>query len=603
MRRARFRFAVILLTLLPLCVPAAAGFYLRPHLQNITPEGITIIWETDEACVGAVEYGLETALDKQAAESQPTQIHKVRLTGLQPESTYAYRVRAGNDTFSSSFKTAPSTDRPIRFVVVGDSRRWEKRWEETAMAAHALQWNPEFFLNMGDLVNSGHRYEQWPEHFSRFSDFNHRLMMITARGNHEGSRLRDVENDWFAKYHEFPGEGEPFASFEWGNTHLVVLSGDVPVQEAASWLDAHLAGVKKRHVIVTQHYPIYCTGYRTPTDSRKEVGKTYAALAEVLEKHSVPLFLTGHTHIYERTYPIRRGQRDDRQGVTHLIQGGDINSNFPDWWTAVGDDPSTMAKPTYTLVECKEDRIELRSFCWSTAENRIIQIDRHIIWRDESVPAATFASLRDRAGQELLNAIEELGAMAYAPAVPTLAAYLGNPDAAVRRAAASALRAIGTPEASEALAPHLDNADVIVRREAARAVEIAMPSTAITTIVHHATNPGQDAAVRSALIGALHLRAPQRTAYETALAVLESDAPPLVRQRAAYAIGVLATKPNVRKLTKVFNTEQDRYVLMRLAHTLNNLTGHAQSLDDKGPLAISKPGQRRQFIQEWLKGD
>ena len=59
-------------------------------------------------------------------------------------------------------------------------------------------------------------------------------MMVTARGNHEGSQMRDVENDWFAKYHELPGEGEPFAAFDWGNTHFVLISYEsTPV--AAPW--------------------------------------------------------------------------------------------------------------------------------------------------------------------------------------------------------------------------------------------------------------------------------------------------------------------------------------------------------------------------------
>ena len=45
--------------------------------------------------------------------------------------------------------------------------------------------------------------------------------------------------------------------------------------------------------------------------------------------------------------------------------GGDINGNYPEWWTAVADDRNTQSKPTYTVVQCKDDEMELRTFCWS----------------------------------------------------------------------------------------------------------------------------------------------------------------------------------------------------------------------------------------------
>ncbi len=84
-----------------------------------------------------------------AAEPQPSKIHKVRITGLQPDTVYAYKVRSGSEeAFEAEFKTAPAVERPIAFAVIGDSRRWEERWQETEMGRHLMQWEPEFVLNM-----------------------------------------------------------------------------------------------------------------------------------------------------------------------------------------------------------------------------------------------------------------------------------------------------------------------------------------------------------------------------------------------------------------------------------------------------------------------
>ena len=135
---------------------SAESFYIRPHLQNITADGATVIYQTDVDGRATVEYGPEGNFDQSVESAEDATIRKVRITGLEPESTYSYRVTVGDEAFESRFKTAPlpDNDREIVFVVFGDSRRWDNRFEETAMAQHALQWDPEFFVINGDLVNN-----------------------------------------------------------------------------------------------------------------------------------------------------------------------------------------------------------------------------------------------------------------------------------------------------------------------------------------------------------------------------------------------------------------------------------------------------------------
>ncbi len=57
----------------------------------------------------------------------------------------------------------------------------------------------------------------------------------------------------------------------------------------------------------------------------------------------------------------------------------------------------------------------------------------------------------------------------------------------------------------------------------------------------------------------------------------------------------------MRTLTRLVEKESDAYVLLRLAYTLNRLTGKRVSLDAKGALGISKPGRRRAFVETWLE--
>ena len=71
-----------------------------PYLQNVTPDGATIMYQTNVLCSSKVEFGTDTAALKSARQLVGGQEmvhdiqHKVRLDSLIPGATYFYRVRA-----------------------------------------------------------------------------------------------------------------------------------------------------------------------------------------------------------------------------------------------------------------------------------------------------------------------------------------------------------------------------------------------------------------------------------------------------------------------------------------------------------------------------
>ncbi|MDR2697375.1 MAG: hypothetical protein LBB40_02745, partial [Holophagales bacterium] len=66
-----------------------------PYLQELTADGVTILWTTNQPCVGRVEYGTDE-LTKTAQTvrhgliSANTTHHAVRVTGLKPGQKYQY---------------------------------------------------------------------------------------------------------------------------------------------------------------------------------------------------------------------------------------------------------------------------------------------------------------------------------------------------------------------------------------------------------------------------------------------------------------------------------------------------------------------------------
>ena len=266
----------------------------------------------------------------------------------------------------------------------------------------------------------------------------------------------------------------------------------------------------------------------------------------------------------------------------------------------VTDDPATMAEPTYTIVRSQADRMVVRTFAWSPPKQAIVEIDHNVIVRDEAIPAAVLEGLAGQEGPDLVATIEALGAMIHGPAAPALLAYLGHADLAVRRAAATALRAIGESGVVESLTAYLEDPDLPVRREVARAFEIALPESLAKTVVPYIKDAGQDDVVRVRLIGALQLHAPAKLAMTALKDVLESDAPEAVRQRAAHALAHRAEEKDIKTLTRIVEDESDPFVMSCLAYRLNKLTRQRISLRGDAPLAQSAPGQRKEFIDKWL---
>jgi len=600
-KKTIFRCAALSFVLLASLWACAEGFHIPPHVQNVTTDGATLIWETQDESVSVVEYGPEGQYAQRAADAGGVKIHRVRITGLSPDTVYSYRVRAGAEERGDKFKTAPAGQRPIVFAVLGDSRRWEERWQENGITEHMMQWNPEFVINTGDLVLNGQEHDLWTEHFQRFAGFSSKLMMAAARGNHEGPRTGEPNKDWFARYHELPGKGEPFSVFDWGNSHFVLISMDY-VPKCAAELEQDLAANTRKNAFVVFHSPVYCTGYFSPEDARKEDGGDAKEIRAILDKYNVPVHLAGHTHIYERSWPIRNNQRDDAHGTTYIVQGGDINANYPDWWSAVTDNRETQSKPTYTIFSCGDDRIEHRTFAVATAAKGFIEVDHQIIWRDEAVPKAALAGLQGKKGADLAKAIEEVGAMVYAPAARELSAHLTAPDPAVKRAAATALRRTGSPDAADACMKGLEDGDPQVARELARALEIMMPERLAKQAAKKLQDGRLDGQARVSLVGALQFHASPGLARKTILPLVKEEGTPKeLRCRAAYALATVAEKKDIRTLTKLFENEADAYVTVRLAVVLNKLTGKLNAVDGKSALAKSSPGQRAEFVQKWLQ--
>lgn len=303
---------------------------VEPYLQYPTPTEIRILWETTRASTSVVYAGpSKTQLTKyegKFARNPSSLVHQVHLTGLKPESHYVYRIESVDDQGRKvespllTFRTAPDTERAIRFTIVGDTQDQPK--VNTRIAEHMWNERPDFFMIVGDLVGSGANKKHWVgDFFGSMRPLLSRVPLIPVIGNHEGdARL----------YYDYMSVPEPeyWYRFTYGPVEFFVVdtNRDVKVgSEQYKWLEKALASSKAKWKFVAHHHPPFSSdeddygnlweGQSTRGDLRLR------GLVQLYEKHNVDIVWTGHIHSYERTWPIRQ-LKASPEGPVYIVCGG-----------------------------------------------------------------------------------------------------------------------------------------------------------------------------------------------------------------------------------------------------------------------------------------
>ena len=197
-----------------------------PYLQCPTMDGMTVVWFSEENVWGTVAVELAgkgvlmrsepvpaLAVSEGWSEKwRPTKmperyLHEVVVSGLQPDTLYAYKVAHGRDKFAGSFRTAPGRDtlRPIRVIAFADSetepdvKRQTVRGkpypitEDEGFAANlkAIRARrPDLLIIAGDLVQHGGEQEDWERFFAHVSgspkgSLAGGVPIVAALGNHD----------------------------------------------------------------------------------------------------------------------------------------------------------------------------------------------------------------------------------------------------------------------------------------------------------------------------------------------------------------------------------------------------------------------------------
>ncbi len=337
-----FRAAVLgSLLLLPAAAAAAPQSVKLSWASADAGRSMAITWVTDATAPTSIEYGINSTSENALTGNMPDNIvgigylHEIEITGLQPDTTYRYRVgSAGDWSPEYTFKTAPVDQcTPFSFVSLGDARSQNSRgpslnWSSIHQEAEAA--GAEFFLNGGDLVKEGTEIAQWAQWLIDSDAVNPFKPMMPAIGNHDdgpGDGNSANYNRLFALPTNPVTGTEDYYYFVYNN--LVVFSMSTQTFEdwgaQTQWLIDVAAQHPNKWKLAYFHHPVYTTETRAfgiqVGHEPNEKGQN-SAYGPAFDTAGIDVVIQSHNHIYERFAPLRYDPSDPEQGQVVGQYGG-----------------------------------------------------------------------------------------------------------------------------------------------------------------------------------------------------------------------------------------------------------------------------------------
>jgi hypothetical protein len=302
-----------------------------PYLQMGTPTGVTVRWRTDEPTESIVRYGVASDnLHLVASHPELKTEHVVKLSGLNAATRYFYSVGDLSENFAGPagcfFHTSPPAGihKPTRVWVIGDCGTFNtgagnQVGVRDAYYAYSADRHTDVWLALGDNAYfSGTDAEYQANFFNIYPTLLRQSVLWSTIGNHETYAVPAGEQIPYLDMFTFPTSGEAggvasgtekYYSFNHANIHFVCLDSELSDRTLQgpmlTWLRADLEANTSDWLIAFWHSPPYSKGSHDSDNLADNFGNMRdmrVNAVQLLESHGVDLVLSGHSHIYERSY-------------------------------------------------------------------------------------------------------------------------------------------------------------------------------------------------------------------------------------------------------------------------------------------------------------
>ncbi|HXG47834.1 MAG TPA: metallophosphoesterase family protein [Methylomirabilota bacterium] len=313
--------------------PPGVELVRGPYLQLGTRTSITIRWRTNLPVDSRVRYGLAPdQLTEVVTAPGPTTEHSMRLADLAANTKYYYAIGTSTNQLAGDathyFVTAPAAPKPVRIWALGDCGTASagvdgSRQVRDAFYRFAGHREPDVWLMLGDnAYYSGEDHEYQVAVFETYHEMLRRCVLWSTLGNHETyAQLNPYPAIPYFDIFDLPTAGEAggvpsgtehYYSFDYANIHFVCLDSEESIRQTGlpmlDWLEQDLAANTNEWTIVFWHSPPYTKGSHNSDSRSDSAGRLFQMrtnVVPILEAHGVDLVLNGHSHSYERSYPLR----------------------------------------------------------------------------------------------------------------------------------------------------------------------------------------------------------------------------------------------------------------------------------------------------------
>jgi hypothetical protein len=288
-----------------------------PYLQNASSTTMVVKWRSNQNALGQVNYGINpNELTEVAFATRESRDQEVLLTTLVADTDYYYKV--SEDDAEYTFRSPPveGSAMPTRVWILGDSGTANLNASLVKLAFYDFNGGPvtDLMLTLGDNaydIGTDSNYQQ--AFFNMYKESLPGTLVWPAIGNHD---VTDGELPYFDIF-TLPTDGktgvvasgtEAYYSFNYANIHFVSLDSELSSLSSTgamyNWLITDLTANTQDWTVVYFHRPPYSKGSHDSDLTNSRMAKLRENFVPVFEMFGVDLVFSGHSHAYERSYPI-----------------------------------------------------------------------------------------------------------------------------------------------------------------------------------------------------------------------------------------------------------------------------------------------------------
>lgn len=268
--------------------------------------------------------------------------------------------------FVSDAQIGRSGDEKLDSVLINDT----SGWHSNLSSAFENVSDIAFILSAGDQVESGYSLKQY--NAFRSPEILRSVPVASAIGNHDFyfplySYCFNNPNSYKKELFASPaGRGYYFAYGE--ALFIVINSNNMYAGDCERLIKTAIREYPEtKWKIVLQHHTVYSSG-----DENGDFSFAREIFVPVFDAYSIDLVLSGHTHTYTRSHPMRNFEKANAgQGTVYIEASSASGSNY----RSPSENPADYVAaawqervPSYTILEFKNSSVLINSYRSDTNE-------------------------------------------------------------------------------------------------------------------------------------------------------------------------------------------------------------------------------------------